>query len=368
MRRPTASVSLIADPITDAPSEPQGNGQTSPTTAALHSSEFALARCRALYVEGWQQVDRGQLDRAQRAFQELLIWSRHCGHSGWTNAAEKAMATLVAQTALATATQTIKTAASATTLPSSQRCDEADALYAQGQISLAKTTYQQALEAAVQEQCLLNIGRCLNGLGLIDLDRRRYVQAETEFQAAIEVLADVEAPRQSAIAFHNLALVHYQQGDHAAAKVEFQQALDFWQTGEDSLDLALTLDYLGRIYADEQAYWLALGSFEAAVDILVELTPHQDVRLEAAALMVQMAQLCEHTRHLDLAIAYLTAALETYQTLPLSQPLLTVLNRLGRLHQQAQRPAIARHYYQRAQRVAQCEGGKADLPDTAYQM
>ncbi|MEM9503021.1 MAG: tetratricopeptide repeat protein [Cyanobacteria bacterium P01_E01_bin.43] len=358
MRRPTASVSLIPGPIADTPSEPPSNEPTSPTTAHLHSSEFDLARCRALYLEGWQQVDRGQLERAQRAFQELLIWSRHCGHTGWTNAAEKATAALVAQTALATATQAINTAASATTLPSAQRCEEAAALYAQGHITLAKSTYQQALEAAVQEKCLLNVGRSLNGLGLLDLDRRRYRQAETELRAAIEVLADVEAPRQTAIAFHNLALVHYQQGDHAAAKAEFQQALSCWQTGEDSLELALTLDYLGRIYADEQAYWLALGSFEAAVDILVELTPYQDVRVEAAALMVQMAQLCEHTRHLDLAIAYLTAALETYQTLPLSQPLMIVLNRLGRLHQQAQRPAIARHYYHRAHRVAQCESGE----------
>jgi len=156
--------------------------------------------------------------------------------------------------------------------------------------------------------------------------------------------ANIDAPVPSAIVQHNLGLTYYQRGYYRQAQTCFQTALQHWQANADSLGLALTLDYLGRIYARQQESWLALGSFEAATDVLNDLAEHTDVRREAAALLLQMADLCEQTQHPELAIAYWSEALEIYQTLPTMASCVVIWQRLSRLHQQAGHAAIARHY------------------------
>lgn len=304
-------------------------------------------RCAYLYLQGWQDQAAGNLQSALRAFQEILIRGRQAGHQGWITAAESAIADLTSAWPVpATAsdlTQEFKLAAA---------CRQAARLYTRGDAAAALTTYRQTLMAATQAEQPLAIATCLNGLGLIELDQQRYESAESHLRAAVWVLADRAAPELCAIAHHNLGLVYYQQGRYPQAQTCFQAALQHWQETPDSLGVALTLDYLGRVYAQQQDCWLALGSFEAAIDVLNDLAEQIDVRYEAAALLMQIAALCEQTQHPQLAIAYWLEALEIYETLPDMAPRLLIWQRLSQLHQQAGQTAIARHYRQRVCRAA----------------
>ena len=321
------------------------------TAVARLWQSFNLPHCSQLYVQGWQQQTAGQCAGAQRAFQELLGMGRQIGHQGWIVAAEQAIAALSPATGNPASGSTHR-AVTAQDVATAEHCNRAAVLHHQGSWQAAIQAYQQVLSFATQAGHYLAMGRCLNGLGLIYFDQQQFAQAETRFRAAIAVLDELQAPQPQAIVHHNLGLAHYQQGQYKSAQIHLQAALELWQQDEDGLGLALTLDYLGRVYAQQSGSWLALGSFEAAIDVLNEVsaTDDQDVRPEAAALLMQMANLCEQTRHFYLAIAYLEAALAIYQSLPFVAPEIVIWQRLSELYAQAGHDAIAGYY---AQQVVQ---------------
>ena len=315
--------------------------------ASAHFWVTGKQRCAYLYLQGWQCREQGDRAAALRAFQELLIRGRQAGHQGWIGAAEAAIADASGLLTLDALPEVGADAVVA--LPEGQtaeRCRRAVLLQAKGYGAAAIQVYQEVLVTTTRVERPLTSAFCLNGIGLSHLDQGQYGLAESRFRAAAAVLADIVAPVPSAIVHHNWGLTYYQRGYYRQAQTCFQTALQHWQASADSLGLALTLDYLGRIYAHQQECWLALGSFEAATDVLNNLAEHTDVRREAAALLVQMADLCEQTQHPELAIAYWLEALEIYQTFPPLASCVVIWQRLSRLHYQAGQVAIARHYAQ----------------------
>lgn len=314
--------------------------------AAAFAQPVGLPRCSQLYVRGWQYREYGHREAALRAFRELLIMGRQAGHQGWIGAAVQAITDLSTEPVLATLSESCAEATASPDLQTAAQCHRAAVLHTQGYWQQAVRAYQQVLACATQAGHALAMGRCLNGLGLIYLEQGQFALATTRLRAAVEVLSDLEVPIQSAIACHNLGLTYYQQGQYVPARVWLQRALNHWQTSEDSLGLALTLDYLGRVYTRQGQSWLALGSFEAATDVLNTLGVHQDIRYEAAALFTQIAYLCEQTQHISLAIAYWHEVLDLYQSFANTALRLIIWQRLSQLHQQAGHGAIARYYAQ----------------------
>ncbi len=307
---------------------------------------FAFPDCSQLYIRGWQYQEYGHGEAALRVFQELLIMGRQVGHYGWIVAAEQAIADLSAEAPMVHATDTVHQPLTPPDLATADKCNRAAVLHTQGAGQEAIRAYQKVLSYATQAGHHWAMARCLNGLGLVYCDQQRFALAETRFRAAMAVLADIAAPMQNAIVAHNLGLAHYEQGHYEQAQALFQKALECWQTGEDCLGLALTLDYLGRVYVHRGESWLALGSFEAAIDVLNDLQEEQDVRQQAAALLSQVAHFCEQKQHLYLAITYWQEALVIYQDGAAVVPDIVIWQRLGDLYAQAGYMAIARHYAQ----------------------
>ena len=331
---------------TAVPTYPLLNCHQGTSTVATLFQSFNLPHCSQLYVDGWQQQHHGQSAGALRAFQELLVMGRQVGHQGWIVAAKQAIAAL-AQTPPNADLEAVQGTVTSQDIQTAEQCNRAAVLYTQGDWPQAMRAYQQVLSFATQANHYLAMARCLNGLGLIYFDQQQFAQAETRFRAAIAVLHETNAPLPQAIVNHNLGLAHYQQGHYQSAQTHFQAALELWQQDEDGLGLALTLDYLGRVYAHQGDSWLALGSYEAATDILNELSAtDQDIRPAAAALLMQMASLCEQTQHLYLAITYLQEALVIYQTLPFIAPDIVIWQRLSALYAKAGHGAIASYYAQ----------------------
>ena len=346
----SAHTQVTVFPSTAVPLYPSLGLRQEATAVARMWQSFHLPHCSQLYVQGWQQQTAGQCTGAQRAFQELLGMGRQIGHQGWVVAAEQAIAAL-SQAVFNAASEVTRRAVTPQDVATVEHCNRAAILHHQGSWQDAVQAYQQVLSFAAQAGHRLAMGRCLNGLGLIYFDQQQFAQAESRFRAAIAVLDELQVPQPQAMVHHNLGLAHYHQGQHQLAQRHFQAALELWPQDEDGLGLVLTLDYLGRVYAQQGDSWLALGSFEAAIDGLNELaTTDQDVRPEAAALLMQIANLCEQTRHFYLAIAYLQAALAIYQTLPFVAPEIVIWQRLSELYAKAGHPAIAGYY---AQQVVQ---------------
>lgn len=347
MLSPDASTQFTVWSSTMAPLCPlPGLGRASATTVTLPQS-LMFPDCSQLYVRGWQYQEYGHGEAALRAFHELLIMGRQVGHHGWVIAAEQAIAGLSAEQPLLETIDTCQNTLESSDLKTVEKCNRAAVLHTQGAWPEAVEAYQTVLSYATQAGHHVAMARCLNGLGLIYFDQQQFALAETRFRAAIAVLADIAAPMQSAIVAHNLGLAHYQQGHYDQAQTEFQKALEGWQTSEDCLGLALTLDYLGRVYAQKGESWLALGSFEAATDVLNDLVGDQDIRQAAAALLSQMASFCEHKQHLYLAITYWQEVLAIYQDGAPAAPCIVIWQRLSALYAQAGYPAIARQYTQR---------------------
>lgn len=347
MLHPDASTNFTVWSSTTAPLCPlPGCSQATVMTAARPQS-LTLPDCSQLYVRGWQYQEYGHSEAALRAFHELLIMGRQVGHHGWVIAAEQAIAGLALEPPMTATADTLSNTATNHDWETAEKCNRAAVLHTQGAWQAAIQAYQQVLSYATQAGHHIAMARCLNGLGLIYFDQQRFALAETRFRAAVAVLADIAAPLQSAIVGHNLGLAHYQQGHDESAQAAFQRALEYWQTDEDGLGLALTLDYLGRVYAHKGEAWLALGSFEAATDVLNDLAEDQDIRQAAAALLSQMADFCEQKQHRYLAITYWQEVLAIYSTGSAIAPCVVVWQRLSDLYNQAGHPAIARHYLQR---------------------
>ncbi|NEQ44479.1 MAG: tetratricopeptide repeat protein [Leptolyngbya sp. SIOISBB] len=354
MLRPDASIQFTVWSSTTAPLCPlPGFGQASTMTAALPQS-LTFPDCSQLYIRGWQYQEYGHGEAALRAFHELLIMGRQVGHHGWVIAAEQAIAGLSADHPLPETADAWQNPLVSPDLQTAEKCNRAAVLHTQGAWPEAIQAYQKVLSYATQAGHHVAMARCLNGLGLIYFDQQRFALAETRFRAAVAVLADIAAPMQSAIVSHNLGLAHYEQGHYDQAQTEFQKALECWQTGADCLGLALTLDYLGRVYAQKGESWLALGSFEAATDVLNDLVGDQDIRQAAAALLSQMAQFCEQKQHLYLAITYWQEVLAIYQDCSTAAPCIVIWQRLSDLYAQAGYPAIARQYAKRVCQSLEC--------------
>jgi len=337
-------------PSTSVPTYPWLGLHQGATAVTRLLQSFNLPHCSQLYLRGWQQQTAGQCAGAQQAFQELLGMGRQIGHQGWIVAAEQAISAL-SQATSNPASEGTHRPVTPQDMATAEQCNRAAVLHSQGSWQAAIQAYQQVLRFATQAGHRLAIGRCLNGLGLIYFDQQQFAQAETRFRAAIAVLDELQASQPQAIVHHNLGLAHYYQGQYQPAQQHLQAALERWQQDEESLGLALTLDYLGRVYAQQGDSWVALGSFEAASDVLNKVaTTDQDVRPEAADLLMQIANLCEQTRHFYLAIAYLQAALAIYQTLPFVAPEIVIWQRLSGLYAKAGHAAIAAYY---AQQVVQ---------------
>ncbi|MGF1458175.1 MAG: hypothetical protein ACFBSG_04040 [Leptolyngbyaceae cyanobacterium] len=309
-----------------------------------------LGRCSDLYVQGCQQQALGQQETALRAFQELLIMGRQHGHQGWILAAERAIADLGVAVAVVTS---VPNPFATVSMPPEilQNCHQAAVLSAEGRWHEATAAYRAVLALATQAERPVDMARCLNGLGLIALDQQHYATAESHFRAAAEVLADMPPTEATAIALHNLGVAHLQQEHYSQAKVALQSALERWQLQADSLGLAVTLEYLGRVYAHHQEYWLALGSLEAAADVLSELAGHQDVTQALAVLLMQVAAVCEQTQHPDMAIAYWNEALTIFQTHHILAPQLMIWQRLSQLCNQCGYWAIGQQF---AMALGQC--------------
>ncbi|MDB9529471.1 tetratricopeptide repeat protein [Oscillatoria sp. CS-180] len=319
-----------------------------PAIAVSRLRKTGMERCKDLYLKAWRHRESGQLRTALNIFQEGLALSRHLGHKGWISTLEKAIQLIVAELAVEEAIAPLAPEMRSKESMATRLLAQAQSRHAQGDHYGAMATYQEALQGAVQEEDTYSVAQCLNGMGLICLDWQQCSQAETYFCAASEALAELNAPMESAIAFHNWGLAHYQQAEFTGALRCFQQALDCWQAVEDTVGVAVTLDYLGRVYAQNHDYWLALGSFEAAIDVLNEMGIEQDVSDEAIALMGQIALLCEQTRHFDLALAYKADVLAAHQRAGHTSQLAAVWCHLGRLCQQLDYDVFAGHCYRQA--------------------
>lgn len=331
---------------------------STPLLTALIHQTFALAQptptlehCKILYRQGWQQYEVGQAEAALGIFQQLLLSAQRLDSIPFMQAALQATQSIWKQ----------KTpAASAPELDSKSNSPSeferllavACEFYEQNQLQSALDGYRQALRQATCEQDALKIGISLNGLGLVYGRLQEYAQAEAYGRAAARVLAVTNTPICQAAAIHNWGLAHFHQGHDSKALACFQDALVIWQQQQDALGEAMTLTYLGRVYARNRDYLFAFSCFEAAAEIFRDVSPEVDVRAEAAALGVQIALLCEQTSHFDLAITYYLDALSLFEAIDDASEVARVLHQLGRMHEWCGQVAIALHYYQLALQTA----------------
>lgn len=316
-----------------------------------------LAQCRALYQRGWRQQEEGDWDLALESFQQLLLDSQQLRHGGLVQAALLAIQTsLVSDSAEALPKAARPLAIASASKELAQLLSLGEALCHQEQLQLALVTYQKALRQATLLEDTVGIGVCLNGISMVYTELQDYLKAETYCYAAANILADSNTPIVYAAVLHNWGMVSYYQGNNTEAMDCFHQALAAWEEGQHPLGEAMTLTYLGRTYARNHDYCFALSSFQAAALLFETLDEGIDIRLENASLIEQVAQLCEHTHHPDLAIAYYLDAYALYQDCDAVSNALIVLQRLGSLHEEMGSVAIALHYYRQAVVLAKSLG------------
>lgn len=315
------------------------------TSSPLFKDGDALA---AMYNMGWQEYDINHCENALESFQIALIAAQQQGKDTYIVGALQAIAWILDHgKSRPPAIEPCFREASVTAEQEllANLLGRATVRHGINDWRRALSLYQQALEIAKQQQALKEIGLCLNGLGLIYLSRHQFERGQTYSQAAIAIAEDIGNRPILATAAHNLGVALYWQQQYNRALSAFGQAQRVRHQLGDNVGEALTLDYMGRIYACQQAYMFALSCYQAALECY-SAADQSTLQRQIAALKEQMALLCEQTHHYDLAIAYYLEALDIFQACGEHRSAILMQHCLARLHEVAGQTAIALHYYQ----------------------
>lgn len=306
------------------------------------SPRLTPAQGKALYRQGWQHQQAGAWGAAADCFCRLL----RVDHPGLVQAALRALAELDTAVSGSIVAHPVSTAPTALTL-----LRTAQVLHRRGQTKTALATCRQALQQASLSHDDHTTGLCLATLGALYTNQGKFLQAITRCRAAVHLLATA-APSSQAMAHHNWGVVLYKQGQFEAAQDQFQQALYQWQQTHAPLAEATTLAYLGRSFACQGQYWLALGCLESAGDLRpAEATAPAWIGL-MAEVEEELALLCERTGHDNRAITHHLRAVSLYQAMENMAEGAVVLHRLGQLHERLGHVTLALIYFRQGLRLA----------------
>lgn len=306
-----------------------------------------------LYTMGWHQFDDGSVEPALATFQKLLIGAQQINDGAKMEMALNGIGFIYQNCELQQAAEAqIRTPAEIEDFESPSTPEAllgiANHYHVTANYEQALTYYERALYQATRLQRITQMGLCLNGMGLIYRKLQNYERSHTYSQAAVEMFTESGDRTYRAAALHNLGITCYRLQRHGQALHHFEQALSLRNSLKDLLGESMTLACMGQVYVHRQEFLFALGCYQAALEACREFGQQVNVVQEESILLGQIARVCEHTNHKDLAINYYLEALEKLQHDETSYGTAMILNRLGRLHEGLGHHAIALHYYHEA--------------------
>ncbi|EKU97205.1 hypothetical protein Lepto7375DRAFT_6377 [Leptolyngbya sp. PCC 7375] len=199
-----------------------------------------------------------------------------------------------------------------------------------GQFDIALNHYQKALATFRNTNDILNMGRMLNCIGGLhgsqgNVDCRKWFCME-----AIRTVWQLQHEIAAIPALANVAMVYHHQDCHRLAIKLLKQVSERCQTMGDLLNEAITLIYMGQVYAASQQYLFAIACHQASLEILQNSLALKH-REEAVCLTVlnlcYAARLYQVTHHSEAAEQNYRQAMYLLEKIELNEGSYLLLNR-----------------------------------------
>ena len=190
---------------------------------------------------------------------------------------------------------------------------------AQGEYEQAKQLYSEALDILQEQGNYADAIARLNDLASIHHAQGHYDKAIELYNQALEIYEDGKDTDSATCAstINLLAGTYHAQGKYAEAEKKYLEALDIRRNlkglGESNRDVAITLNNLGLLYADQRRPDQAKSYYEQA--LLIQKSLFGEINLDIATTLNNLALLFYSQHNLPEAEKSLEATLKIRQKL-----------------------------------------------------
>ncbi|MEO0984781.1 MAG: tetratricopeptide repeat protein [Cyanobacteria bacterium J06639_14] len=191
----------------------------------------------------------------------------------------------------------------------------------------------------------ISMGRSLNGLSAVYLEKQQYERAIACGQTAIAVLENTVALEVYALAAYQLGVSHLELHNFSEAEDYLNQALSLYMTLADSVNEDHVVLHLGYLYAQNQEYMYALAAYESVIDSLLERPLHEGSTELLADVLDLMVQLAEQSNQEDIAAIPYQRVLEQYVQVESPQVIAPFFHQLAKFYESLERYGLAATCY-----------------------
>ena len=275
-------------------------------------SGYTRGQAQALLTLGELQNYDNHILGLQTSQSALALWQTLNDKSGIARASAQVGVCYMAQNMLADATAHYQEALQLWR-ELNNSSEQADMLIMLGFIAIRQGDWQSSISSLTQAQGLLDekaeprkMGRIANGLAESFNENGLPEIGITHYQRALNYYRQIQAPRSIWYATWGVGMTHYLLNNYSEAIAYLRQALD--SVAPNSLEAALSYQYLGRVYISTGEYDIALQNLQLALDIYTRsVNP-----LESAQVRGLMGQVLERQGRAGRARLYYKQALATF--------------------------------------------------------
>ncbi|MEM7343688.1 MAG: tetratricopeptide repeat protein [Chloroflexota bacterium] len=142
-----------------------------------------------------------------------------------------------------------------------------DALLRQGNYTLARERFNQALVLAREANIPAKEGEILRHLGILVNDQGDPQEAQAILEEALILFHQIGDQRGESLVLNNLAIIARRQGDYQAAQTAYQEALSRFRDLEDRRGESMVLANSGVVAYELGNYYKAQQRYEQALDL-----------------------------------------------------------------------------------------------------
>lgn len=110
---------------------------------------------------------------------------------------------------------------------------------------------------------------CANALGILNLDKQAFQEAEQYFNRALKLRTKLQDQSGQASVLHNMAALSCEQSNYPEAMKKAFSAISIWETLEEHNQLGKAYNTLSNIYSSNGDYDLALAYSKKSLEILL---------------------------------------------------------------------------------------------------
>lgn len=230
-------------------------------------------------------------------------------------------------------------------------------IYRIGNVQLALSLHQEALQFCVEHGLEQEEARCLNDIGLEYSTLGDLSKAHENLEKALGIRKELDNQEDVSVSLSNLANIYHQQGNtHKALDLE-KISLEIKESINNRQGIAISYNSIGGLYDTLGETSKARDYYEKSALIYKEIGSKQGI----AASLISMGDFIDSRGNPLLALDYYSQCLALEQEIGSKHGISTTFQRLGNIHANFGNSKLALDYYDKSLKIEEEIGNKRGL-------